>query len=368
VRRSIIAAFGVVSMWGCADVLGIQDRYFDGGTTGDAAPSDGAPTDSANDAPNDAGTSCGPCTQNGANCEVIACHQDTPTAITTNGTRVVWANTSFGGGTSEVMAAPVAGGAATNVYPAGGNELPGLATLGTDSYVTTASGGNVVWLPGDGGSAQTIDSLPFAQAINVDPLDKLLVYSSFGNSGGVYTCPPNPPSACTGYEPVPNQANVQGVAIDQSNVYYATTTGGAGVYTCAWLVPCNSPTKLVASPSPTLVTVDGSYVYWVDDNFSSATIWRANKDGTNKLSIATAPASILGFVVDSGSVYYATASSSAGKIVRVKNDGTGSADLATGLRTGAGVAVDGAHVYFTEWGPFLDGSTSTDGRVMRVPR
>jgi hypothetical protein len=366
-RRALVMT--VVLACGCADILGIQDRYYEGGTTGDASP-DAPPIDGSNDAPSDGGnTACGTCTSNGAGCEIIACHEDTPTGITTNGTRVVWADTSFASTSSAVRSAFVTGGATTTIYPGGGNELPGLVTLGNDSYVTTFAGGNVVWLPSDGSSAQTIDSFPFAQAINVDSVHKLLVYSSFANSGGVYMCAPTPPTACNAYEVVPNRASVQGVAIDQNNVYFSTTTGTAGVYTCPWAVQCNNPTLLDASPSPTLVTVDGTYVYWVDDTFTSATIWRANKsDGTGKQSIASASASILGFVVDTGTVYYAIADSKAGKVVRVKNDGTGSTDLATGLQTAAGVAVDATHVYFTEWGPFLEGSTSTDGRVMRAPR
>jgi hypothetical protein len=40
----------------------------------------------------------------------------------------------------------------------------------------------------------------------------------------------------------------------------------------------------------------------------------------------------------------------------------------TSVKSAAGVALDASHVYFTEWGPFLEGSTSTDGRVMRAPR
>ena len=348
-RRPLVMT--AVLVCGCADILGIQrsllrrrrdqrrraERLAGGRRIG-------------SDAPNEGGAGCGTCTTNGAGCEVLACHQDTPTAVTTNGTRVVWANSSPAASSTGVFAAPVAGGATTSVFAAS-SELPGLATLGNDSYVTTFSAGNVVWLPSDGSAGKAIDTMSFSQAINVDPLHNLLVYSSFANNGGVYMCAPNPPNACTGYEAVPNRASVQGVAIDQNNVYFSTTTGTAGVYACAWQAQCNSPTMLDASPSPTLVTVDGTYVYWVDDTFSSATIWRANKsDGTAKQSIATVGASILGFVVDSGSVYYAIADSKAGKVVRVKNDGTNSTDIATGLKTAAGVAVDATHVYFTEWG------------------
>ena len=354
-----------LSAAGCADILGIPDRFYDGGAISEAG-SDVVASDAPSDGPGpDGSTSCGTCTANGANCEVIACHQDTPTAVTIAGSRVFWANSSIAGSNNAVMSADVTGGAATVAYSVS-TEIPALVTLQGTVYASTFYGGAIVQIPGDGGAATPVVSKPNAYAIGVDPINDYFAYGTFENAGSVWFC--GAPDQCsTDLEVVNNQPSVGGVAVDVGSVYWSASPGG--VFRCSFLSTCNSPTKLAASSSASLVAVDSQYVYWVD-GLGPSNIWRANKtDGSGATGIAAASSGILAFVVDGGYVYYASiGTGSDGKITRVKIDGTGSTDLATGLVNAAGVAVDATHAYFTEWGPFVDGSTKTDGRVMRVPR
>lgn len=352
--RALVSFAIAAALCGCADILGIQDRYYEGGAA------DGAVVDAPSDAP---ATGCTPCTSNGASCEVIACHQDTPTAIAVSGSTVYWANSSVAGSSNAVMSAPVTGGNATSVLPVGGSEIPMLVTFNGDVYASTFTGGTIVKVS----TGTPVASAPNVYSIATDPVSGAFGYSTYQTSGSVFYC--GTPTGCTsGLQIANNQPNVQGTAIDAKNMYWSST---GGIYTCSSGAPCAPPPLLVASPSATLVAVDDTWVYWVDDNFTAATIWRALKaDGSNKLGLASAPSSILSFVIDGGYLYYAAIGQAGanGKVVRIKTDGTGSTDLATGLRSAAGVAVDATHVYFTEWGPFLEGGVGTDGRVMRVPR
>jgi hypothetical protein len=78
--------------------------------------------------------------------------------------------------------------------------------------------------------------------------------------------------------------NPRGIAVDAQNVYFGTATYGAvtgGIWSCAVGGCAGSPTHLAAATIPYGVAVDGTFVYWVDND--DGTVHKVPKSGGTAL-------------------------------------------------------------------------------------
>jgi len=361
-----IVAFCTILVAGCADLLGIPDRYYDGGVQ----PDEGGLPEAAPDAPtvdapaSDGSSSCSSCASYGSGCEVLDCHQSVPIAVAVDGTRVFWADSVPLGNDNAIGSSDVAGGnfAQSQV---GGTELGSLVVAGGSVYASELDLGAVVQVPSNGGSPTPIASAADAYALATDGSGNL-AYATFSNGGEVVYC--GSPAQCdAGTVVITGQANVQGLALDDAAVYWSSTSAGGGIFSCARDHVCGAPVLVSSATAPTLVAVDATSVYWVDGQ----DVWRGSKTVPgNGQGIVGAASTITAIALDGNDLYYATLGTgpSTGKISRVHTDGSGQQDLAVGLASGGGVAVDATYVYFSEWGPYVEGGLDTDGRIMRMPK
>jgi len=158
-----------------------------------------------------------------------------------------------------------------------------------------------------------------------------------------------------------NQDNPQGVATDEENVYFTTTSTVS-------LVPIGGGTVRVLAGGqngPVSVAVDANHVYWSNigsgNNGSVVESAKTPTDAGALVILAANQASPQGVALDATHVYWANAGSNSnndGTIMRVRIGGGTPETIAAGQASPLMVAVDGENAYW---------ANNADGTVRRAP-
>lgn len=207
----------------------------------------------------------------------LYCGQDTA-GITTDGTRVYWADQASGGDSGVVVGCDVSGSNRATI--ASGLAAPIGVGVGPAGLYWTNSGDGTLWSsPLDGGAAVQMGSNLGSPGFL--KLDAQRVYWASGN--GVGACP----LAGCGI----GDANIVtfggtgpaafDVAVDANNVYWTEFVPNGRILSCP-LTGCGmNPTVLFQNGSkPANITVDAVAIYWTaqdPNNDSAGTVWRLAK-------------------------------------------------------------------------------------------
>ncbi len=374
-RRAVVIGL-CAALVGCASILGIDNRYYDGDAGTDGSVNDSGLPDASADGPLADAGACGACGVNVADCVVLACNQSSPTHVAASSSRVFWTRSDpFFPTYNGVFSTATPGGPVETNYATSTDSLGNMVAYENNIYVALGAGG-LLLVPGNGG----VGTAPVTSPVNAVAIDNAdageLGLGNTSDAGGIYRC--GPAAQCKNgtltpvYGPVPA---FDAIAMDGTHVYWGAGFNNAEIYRCAWGSACTTPTMLAMPKTVGTLDVDDTHVYWTDFYGSGEAIFRADKtDGGNLLRITTPQSqSIHGIgsvVVDGADVFYtAVGGNGTGTVSRVGIDGLGQQDIVTGLSGPAGLSVDKNYVYFTEFGAHADsGASFPDGRVMRIPR
>jgi hypothetical protein len=136
------------------------------------------------------------------------------------------------------------------------------------------------------------------------------------------------------------QMNPNGIAVDATNIYWATGTMNKMPIGGGAITALGSPGYAYAT------VVDATNVYWTDT--IDAAVQRVPIAGGTVTSLATMRSAALGIAVYAGNVYWAE--SGAGTVSSVPIAGGAIATLVTGLTEPRAVAVDASGVYVATYG------------------
>ncbi|MBI5532326.1 MAG: DUF5050 domain-containing protein [Deltaproteobacteria bacterium] len=153
-----------------------------------------------------------------------------------------------------------------------------------------------------------------------------------------------------------NQSNVQGIAVDATNVYFGTLSAamavpktGGGVFTIE---------PIPGGASISNVVVDATNTYWTSYNLGR--LFKDSLTGAGGATdLVTGENGVSGLVLDTDWIYFAVALSPNGSVQKVKTDGTGQQSIANNQMQPRGIAVDGTYVYWVNFGA---------GTVMRADK
>jgi len=259
----------------------------------------------------------------GGSSKTLLVGQYAPLFIAADDTYLFWANFANGGSINRVKKSD--GTAFKKLTDA--NSPAGIA-LASDSVVY--SSGTSIWkIPKDGGSAQVL-------------------------------------ATQTGMNP-------KGVAIDSTGVYWADV----GLSAIMFKPSSGAAKSLVGQQKyPLSVVVDDIYVYWANAgtfvsgecSTSDGSIMRANKDGSNPITIATAQACPQGLLLAGTRLYWTNLGTKHasydlnGAIMTATVLGGSIKSLATGQSKPWGIAANKTFLFWTNQGVF-----SGEGSAQRVP-
>lgn len=137
-----------------------------------------------------------------------------------------------------------------------------------------------------------------------------------------------------------------GLALDNSFVYFAENVGSPASNIKKVSKGGGAVTTLVSGqPSTSKVAVDRTSVYWTD--FNSGAVRKVGINGGTVSTLATASSFASGIAVDGTSVYW-TEFNNPGPVRKVSLNGGTVTELATSSNT-PGLATDGNYVYWTEF-------------------
>lgn len=193
-------------------------------------------------------------------------------------------------------------------------------------------------------------------------------------NGSVKSCPL---SGCGGKPTIYAQAqiNPRGIAVDAQNVYWGSATYGqvnGAIWSCP-LAGCTTPTRLAVAGIPYGVSLDATYVYWVDSD--EDTVNRVAKPTGSSEQVLYDSGAFSGncgiaepqqCLVDGAFVYFNDVS---GDIYRIPILGGAPTALFSGILSGGWpLAVDATSLYFGESGSILrrqklSGATNTVASV-----
>ena len=271
-----------------------------------------------------------------------------PFALTTDGTRVYYLYNDANG--TELASVPVGGGTASapvlstgglavvndgsNVYVSGYNNSTGIG------FVTYSPGGNLGAVSILQNMVQDVVFPLFYDAANKD-----VFYYVVG--GGIWQSPvgaTNPPLVNGGFcQDVP-----QRIVADGSQVYWAGTGFSAyGVYSQVLSAGPNGPIATLYSPTTNNanvvgLAVQGSFIYFVDA--TSGTLGRVSTSGTPPATQLTVASSPVDLAADASNVYWIDASGA--QIMRIPTTGGTATPIATGGSANA-ITLDATSVYWT---------------------
>jgi hypothetical protein len=329
-----------------ADAASEGAEAMDGGSTpttdaGSIEPTDADSAEAA-DAPSIDG-GCPACsgTCAGNRCLIILGAGQGAVHVVVDGTNAYWV--TFGGPAgASVVKAPLGGGTPITLVVEQGNAY-GIALAGGNVYWSAEppfpnDGGAILSIAVDGGTVTTIAtpvSLPGDLAV-----DSANVY--WAASGNVAKAPIRGGPITTLVSGVTPQV----MTIDETSVYFTTNAGNTGK---VMRVPKSGGTPQTLAFEVTNeqgIAVDQSNVYWTN---TAGDVMRTAVDGGPLVPIAFLQADPVSVAVDSTSVYWAN-SGPPGSVVKAPLDGGALTTIASGLQYPDGIAVDATSVYFTSGG------------------
>lgn len=169
------------------------------------------------------------------------------------------------------------------------------------------------------------------------------------------------------------QINPRGIAVDSQNVYWGSASYGAAngaIWSCA-IGGCAAPTRLASASIPYGVTVDATYVYWVDNDDGS--VHRIIKPDNGDRVIYDGGDYPSGFPIDEPQQCVSDGTSVfvndfTGDVYRVPIAGGDPVLMASGSQGGGWpLAIDSTYVYFGDSGDLfrmLKTSGFTTGTVI----
>jgi hypothetical protein len=250
---------------------------------------------------------------------------------------------------STVMQAPIAGGSATTL--ASGQMPQAIAVDSTTVYFSSALLGSALMsVPIGGGTAQIVSSTFGGTHLAVRGG---YVYGTLGSGG---TGPADGKLPTSGGTPISLGASpgaVNGLAVDATNVYWATASavlkapiGGGG----------STTTLVTGNGSP--LAVDANNLYYGFHGLGGANTYgpvlQQPLAGGTSTTLATGLHMIDGITVDAANVYWADNS---GAVLRVPIGGGAVTTLAAKQVLCGDIAVDATHVYWI-----------TDLAVLKAPK
>lgn len=140
---------------------------------------------------------------------------------------------------------------------------------------------------------------------------------------------------------VANNANIEGIAVDDTFIYYAMRRGEIGRIRRDGT---GNDEHWHAAPNVRRLSIDSEAIYWTRDESAH----RLTKDKTQEIKLADGVG--LGKVELDRFHAYITLDA-VGRVVRMnKRDGRSVIDLATNLKRPIGLTDDGTRIFFTEYG------------------
>lgn len=268
--------------------------------------------------------------------DVLAPSQNGPYGMAVDANNVYWLNGLDG--TLDKVA--ITGGTPTAIVPSGIHDFGGLggnpvATDGTYVYYwnpNSAPGTSTLnKVSVNGGTVTPLATASGAMGIAVDSTN---VY--FATPGTVNKVPIAGGTAAT---QLATGQNVYSVAVDSTSVYFTEHDGG---YVSKVLISGGPVTHLASGlNSPENLVVDGTNVYWTD--YNQGVVYRVPvAGGVSPTTLATGPAACIGIALQSGYVYWIDG---AGEIMKVSVNGGAVTTLTKGPG-GPFFAVDATSVYW----------------------
>lgn len=247
-------------------------------------------------------------------------------------------------------------GGSTATLKSGGGTLTDCIIDATDFYALERS---QVFRTPKGGSGATVLGYGFSSgqqvAVSANPT---LVFWTNPADGTVSFCN-RVTSGCTPSIPLgvlaSDQQTSHGITSDGTSMYWANRGDGRVMRAPAEPNAGGPTTVAEGQSSPGGVAVDARHVYWVNQ---TGALMRADKDGSNRRTLALGPAGAEAIALDDANVYWVTAS--AGTVMKIGKDGSGFKTLASGQRNPWDVAVDDTDVYWA--------NNDSAGAIMKVAK
>ena len=231
-----------------------------------------------------------------------------------------------------------------------GGDPYAIAVDATDVYWTAASSGAVLKAPLVGGTPTT---LAFGVRPDCIAVDATSVYWTDGSE----TVMSVPLGGGTPTTLATAQDGSAGLAVDDTNVYWANAFGGAGGG-AVMKVPKGGGTAitLASGGDPYAIVLDATNVYWTN----GGTIMRVAKGGGTPTTLAISPGAPEGIAVDATSVYWTVTAygTATGTVMKVAVAGGMPITLASGQDEPSSIAVDSTDAYWTNFG---------NGKIVSIP-
>jgi hypothetical protein len=157
---------------------------------------------------------------------------------------------------------------------------------------------------------------------------------------------------------ISTRGGLWGLTVDDTFVYWIDPTPSAGALMRA-RKDGSSVQAIVAGVGAGFVAVGPQHVYWTQR--AAGAVWMANKDGAAAQAIATGLPEPMGIAADASGVFWVTtgAANGFGAVMAAAPDGTALRTLIRGQRYATDLALDASYVYWTARG---------DRTVMRAPK
>lgn len=217
-------------------------------------------------------------------------------------------------------------------------------------YFTDWSGAQVMRMPKDGGAATpvaTSQDFAFRSPIVVDATEVYWVAESGMMKSAILRV-----SKLTTSSPevlVDDEPAIAGLVVDDDNLYFTSFFGGA-VRRVAKRGGAGAVRDIATGiKGPVGIAVDGTNVYWAskDDGVVSTVSKAASPDDT-PTTLARDLVGPYAVAIDATHVYWSTALKSTGTIARAPLDGRGPVTtLATGVDNPTSIATSGTHIYWS---------------------
>ncbi len=227
----------------------------------------------------------------------------------------------------------------------------GVAVDATSLYYTSPADGKVYSMPLAGGTPVSLTtSGQSPSAYDITLVGGTLFWSTY-NSGGILKVP------VTGGAALPVFSGgqvIQGIANDGTSVYWAdeyaskiqTANIASGVVQTLEPQPdAGVPDGGAIVTSPTPVVVDANHIYWGNVG-ATASVYQANKDGSNPMALITGvnPSNGSWLAVDSTNVYYTVFNT--GAVLSVPIGGGTVTTLSTGESQPGPIVSDSTALYW----------------------